>query len=376
VKTPGSICINWAQPDINQDDFYSLKECFDSNWISEGKKVEEFENYVAVHSNRKYCVAVNSGTSALVALLIALGISNTSEVIIPAMSFIAVPHSITILGALPVLADIDKVTGMITPETVLPCISERTLAVIGIDYSGFTNDWSGLADLCNESGIEFVVDAASSFLARNNGKPSGAFGHAAIFSFHGAKPITTGEGGAIVTDDEKLATLLRRIRNHGEVDGCKYFYDYLGSNFRMTDITASLGISQVSRKDRILNRRFQVIEYYLGNKLLKEMAFFGYNDPLLISNGLTFTILHESRHKIKESLLENGIDTRIMWPYNVDQFPVYKQYPTKKVGELKNAREFSQLCLSLPVHSGIDKKQVDCIANIIKDSISTISHRR
>jgi len=364
------IRIRWAQPSINQDDFHSLKECFDSNWLSQGKKVEEFENLVAHYSNRKYCVAVNSGSSALLILLIALGISNTSEVIIPAMSFIAVPTAITRLGALPVLADIDGVTGMITPETVLPCISEKTQAVISIDYSGFTNDWSKLAELCKKSGIPFIVDAASSFLATNHGKPAGSFGYAAIFSFQAAKPITTVEGGAIVTDDEKFASLLSRIRNHGELTGHKYFYDYLGSNFRMTDIAASIGISQINRKNKILSLRHRIIDYYLENKLLKEMAYSGYNDINLIPNGFTFTILHESRDKIKESLFFHGIDTRIMWPCCVDQQPVYQQYPTKKIGELKNSRQFSQLCLSLPLHSDIDKQQINYIADIIKDSIA------
>lgn len=371
MKAAENIRIRWAKSEIKPDDFFSLKDCFDSNWISQGKKVKEFERIIAIESNRKYCVAVNSGTSALVALLIALGVTSNSEVIIPAMSFIALPHAVTMLGALPVLADIDEVTGMIMPETVLPCISKKTSIVIGIDYTGFANDWRELTHLCEKSGCFLIVDAASSFLAGNNGGPAGSWGHAAIFSFHAAKSITTGEGGAIVTDDEDLAALLKRIRNYGEVDGRKYLYDHLGSNFRMTDIAASIGISQVKRKNQILNLRHQIINYYLENELLRDMAYIGYKSPNLISNGLTFTILHEARDKIKQSLWECGIETRIMWPYCVDQLPVYQlpQFPTRKVGELKNARRFSQRCLSLPLHSGIDKSQVDYITGIIKNLI-------
>jgi len=377
-KSGDNIRIHWAQSDINQEDFHSVKECFDSNWITQGEKVNEFENLVAIHSNRKYCVAVNSGTSALVALLIALGISNTSEVIIPAMSFIALPHAITMLGALPVLADLDEATGMITPDTVQPCISKKTLAVISIDYSGFASDWKELTELCEKFGIFLIVDAASSFLASNKGEPAGSWGHAAIFSFHAAKPITTGEGGAIVTDDENLAALLKRIRNYGEVEGRKYLYDHLGSNFRMTDIAASIGISQIKRKNQILNQRHQIINYYLENKLSRDMAYIGYKSPNLISNGLTFTILHEARDKVRQSLLECGIETRIMWPYCVDQLPVYQppQFPTRKIGELNNARRFTRRCLSLPVHSGVDKERVDYILHIISNLNSTITQRR
>jgi len=366
-----NIRIKWAQPSIDQDDYYSVKGCFDSNWLSQGEKVKEFENLVAIHSNRKYCAAVNSGSSALVALLIALGVSNTDEVIVPAMSFIAVPAAVSRLGAVPVLADIDYAAGMITAGTVSTCISEKTSAVIAIDYSGFANDWQELSELCQKASIPLIIDAASSFLAVNHGRIAGSWGHAAIFSFHSAKPITTAEGGAIVTDDDTLARRIGRIRNHGEVDDCKYYYDYLGSNFRMTDIAASIGISQMTKKDRILDQRRQVVEYYLENRLMREIAHPAYKSSDFISNGLTFTILHPARDKIKESLLEAGIDTRIMWPYCVHQQPLFRQYPVKKTGELNNALQFSQSCLSLPVHTGLDRKQVEYICEIVEKTIST-----
>lgn len=375
MKTRNKIIIQWSQPDVTESDFYSTQGCFNSRWLAQGERVEEFEKYVAIHSNRKYCVAVNSGSSALAALLIALGISNTSEVIIPAMSFIAVPAAVTRLGATPVLADIDDATGMITAGTVSTCISEKTAAVIAIDYSGFANDWQNLAGLCEQSGIPLIIDAASSFLAANNGKPSGSSGNAAIFSFHAAKPITTGEGGAVVTNDQTLAQRIGRIRNHGEMNDCKYYYDYLGSNFRMTDIAASIGISQMTKKEQILDHRRQIIEYYLENRLLRDIAHPAYKSAGFISNGLTFTILHPARDKIKESLLEAGIDTRIMWPHCVDQQPIYRQYPVKKTGELNNARQFSQSCLSLPVHTGIDRQQVDWICEIVQKTISTTPGR-
>ncbi|MDQ1351279.1 MAG: perosamine synthetase [Acidobacteriota bacterium] len=330
---------------------------------------------MAALANRRYCVAVNSGSSALIALLIALGISDTSEVIVPVMSFFAVPAAVTRVGAVPVLADIDNAAGMITVETVSPCFSEKTKAVIAIDYSGFTNDWQDLDRLCKDSGVPLIIDAASSFLAAANGKPAGSYGHAAIFSFHAAKPITTGEGGAIVTDDEELTMLLKKIRNHGEVDDCKYYYDYLGSNFRMTDIAASIGISQINKKDTILDHRRRIIDYYLENPLLREIAHPAYKSAGFISNGLTFTILHPARDKIREALLEAGIDTRIMWPYCVDQQPVYRQYPVKITGELNNARQFSQSSLSLPVHTGIDRQQVDQICEIVQKTISTTPGR-
>ena len=366
MKESSKFIIPWACPDICQDDFESLKDCFDSKWISQGKKVEEFEHCIATNSDRKFCVTVNSGSSALMSLLISLGVSSKSEVIIPAMSFIALPHIVTLLSALPVLADIDKSTGMITKETVLSCISERTSAVIAIDYSGFANDWSDLSEMCGKLGITLIIDCASSFLATNNGRPAGSFGDAAIFSFHSAKTITTGEGGAIVTDNENLASLLSQIRNHGEMHGNKYYYNSLGSNFRMTDIAASLGISQIRRKVQILKHRLQLISYYLENPILKELALTGYCNNNLVPNGFTFTILCRSRDKVRKKLFDFGIETRIMWPHCVDEQPVYQRYPIKKSGSINNAKHFSQSCLSLPLHSGISKNEIDYITNIIE----------
>ncbi|MEK6324000.1 MAG: DegT/DnrJ/EryC1/StrS family aminotransferase [Acidobacteriota bacterium] len=369
MKEKAKLKVSWANPDICSEDSDSLKECFDSHWISQGAKVEEFERLVALYSNRKYCVAVNSGSSALVCLLIALGVSNTCEIIIPAMSFIAVPFAVTMSGALPVLADISRDTGMIDAKTVLPCISTRTRAVIGIDYSGFANDWSDISSLCEDRGIILMIDAASSFLAHTNSTPAGSFGKAAIFSFHAAKPLTTGEGGAIVTDDENLALLLRQIRNHGETPGKKYSYDVFGGNYRLTDLAASLGISQIRRKEQILSNRRQVISYYLEKDALRNLALEAYKDSRFKSNGFTFTILSQYRERLRETLSRHGIETRVMWPYCVDHQPVYGQLPFRLIGEVNSARYFSGTCVSLPVHSGISKEEIDYIAQVIEETI-------
>lgn len=348
--------IAWAKPDLGDDDYRSLRSCFATNWISQGPQVRAFEERVASLAKRRHCVAVNSGTSALVAALLALGISPSADVVIPALSFIAVPHGITMLGAIPVLADVDRTTGMMTPETMAPCIGARTQAVIGIDYAGFAQDWSTVQAHCRTLGIPFIVDAASSFLATVAGSPAGSFGDLTVFSFHSAKTITTGEGGAIVTDDEELVSKLRQIRNHGELPGRKYIYDRLGGNFRMTDIAACLGLSQLTRMRQILEHRHRVIDAYLGNDKIRARAYCLHTDDNMVPNGFTFTVLlPQGRDALRRTLQVNGIETRIMWPVCVNEEPVYEQYPVKVVGNLDNAIQFSRSCLSLPVHCGLDK---------------------
>lgn len=365
-----SLKIAWSEPYIRENDFYALKSCFESKWISQGIKVREFEERVALCAGRKFCVAVNSGTSALICSLIALGVGLDSEVIIPAMSFIALPHAIHLVGAISVLADIDKKTGIITSETVRPCITEKTKAVIGIDYSGHTNDFSDLHDLCRQKEISFIADAASSFLATNNGVPAGSIGDAAIFSFHSAKPITTGEGGAIVTNNQEMYHAMQEIRNHGEIDGNKYVYHRLGCNFRMTDIAAALGISQIENSDFIVKKRRYVINKYLESQILRKHAYICFTDPAYVSNGFSFTVLINNRDTIQQSLHESGIETRSMWPLCVHEQPIYKKLKVKITGDYIGARSFSRTCLSLPVHCSLDDDAIKFIKEKFEEQIA------
>ncbi len=361
----------WARPDIGAEDFFALRESFESNWISQGPKVVEFESQIASLSRREYCVAVNSGTSALLALMTALNVPLGAEVVIPAMSFIAVPYAVSAVGATPVLADVDGEAGTITHETVLPCISARTSVVIGIDYCGFANDWERVASLCRERGVAFVVDSASSFLATRDGRPAGSYGDAAVFSFHAAKPFTTGEGGAVVTDDRGLASRLERVRNYGEALDRKYLYELPGGNYRMTDLAASVGLSQLRRADGILERRRRVVDEYLRHATAGGLALRSYRDDGAKTSGFTFTILCEQRDRVALGLAARGIETRSMWPLCVDEQPVYGGLPCKVVGEITQARSFSRRCLSLPVHSGVGEAEISYIVETLGELLST-----
>lgn len=356
-----SIHIAWSKPDLCDDDYRRLKSCFDTNWISQGQQVRAFEERVAALAQRRHCVAVNSGSSALTAALLAVGVSPEREVVIPALSFIAVPHSIIMLGAIPVFADVDRRTGMMTPETMAACISDKTDAVVGIDYAGFTQDWRPVHKYCRElrKPLPLIVDAASSFLAAIPGFPAGKFGDMTTYSFHTAKTITTGEGGAIVTDNKELALKLRQIRNHGELLDCKYSYDRLGGNFRMTDIAACLGLSQLDRLNQIAERRRQVMDAYLRNDTIRARAYCLHKNENTISNGFTFTVmLPRGRDALQQALQEYDVETRIMWPLSVNQETAYGRYPVKMADNLENARLFSRSCLSLPVHCGLKKTDI------------------
>jgi perosamine synthetase len=362
--------IYWSTPDLNDEDAEAVRAAVSSKWISQGSKVEDFENRVAQICNREFCVAVNSGGSALIAALTALGVQRGSEVIIPAMSFIAVPNAISFLGAIPVLAEIDFNTGMINSHSVKKLITKNTKGIIAIDYGGFCNDWSELSLTCIQFNIFLLVDSASSFLSKFNDTSAGSIGDAAILSFHAAKTITTGEGGAIITNNSEVAEKLREIRNYGEAKGHKYIYPQLGGNFRMTDILASIGISQVSRHEIILKKRLQIVNAYLSQPCVNKHAHPLHKNSAYKSNGWTFTIIVKNRDYIRDKLLESGVDTRIMWPIRIDDQPIYHRLPVVSNCIKEDTNRFSTSCLSLPVHTQMSVDDALYISNLVEQAVS------
>lgn len=350
--------VSWAQPSLALGDFTAARSCFDRKWIAQGEAVAALEAAVAHLSGRKFCVAVNSGSSAVIAALTALGVERGAEVVIPAMSFVAVPNAVTFLGAVPVLADLDPSSGMITAGSVEACLTAKTAAVVAIDYSGFANDWRKLQALCRRAGVAFVVDAASSFLATHAGKPAGCHGDLATFSFNYAKPITTCEGGAVVTDNAGIANRLRQIRNHGESAKHKYRWDMLGSNFRMTDPAAAFGLSQLRRREQILRARRAVIQRYMAGEQLRQLALPAYRDPVHQPNGFAFTVLLQNRDHVQRQLAKAGIATRVMWSPCVDEQPLYQKLPWRRNKRLEHTRTFSRSCLSLPLHGELRVRDV------------------
>ena len=358
--------IHWSGPDLTDGDYLQLKACFDAKWISQGPVVEAFEKEVASLSGCQYCVAVSSGASALIVALASLDVSAGDEVIIPAMSFIAVPYAVTLLGATPALADIEPETGMLTTDSVKARFSGKTKAVVGIDYAGFTRDWSDIHTLCKARNVSLLVDAASSFLASIDAKPSGSWGDASIFSFHTAKTITTGEGGAVVTNSQPLAQNARAVRNYGEIEGKKYRYGCLGGNFRMTDVAASLGISQLRHRAEKLKHRREIIRHYLRSGVIRDHALKYHRSSQHMPSGFTFTILCQSRDAVARELQDRGIETRIMWPLCVDEQPVYQKHPVVCSLPIDEARMFSRRCLSLPVHAAIGPDDLDYVVSILE----------
>lgn len=232
-----------------------------------GPNIERFEQLLAEYVGRRYAVVFNSGTSALHAALLAYNIGEGDEVIVPSFTFIATANAPLFVGAKPVFADIEEKTYGLDPGDIKRKITPKTKAIMPMHYGGCPCLIEELGEIAREHDLLLIEDAAESLGATVNGKKAGTYGDCAIFSFCANKIITTGEGGAVVTDSEEIREKLKLVRSHGRAEKANYFsstesmdYVALGYNFRMPDIIAALGIAQLKKIDKIIQMRRQNAE--------------------------------------------------------------------------------------------------------------------
>ena len=233
-----------------------------------GPEIEEFENEIKKYVGTDYCVTLNSGTSALHAVLLSYGIKNNDEVIVPSFSFVSTANSVLFVNAIPKFSDIEEDTFGLDPKILSKNISSKTKMVIPMDYGGLSCNMIDIQKICKENNLILVEDAAEALGSSINGKKTGSIADSSIFSFCGNKVLTTGEGGAVVTNSKKIYEKLKLIRSHGRIDTKNYFentefsnYETLGYNWRMSTITAALGISQIQKLDKLIKLRKENAKY-------------------------------------------------------------------------------------------------------------------
>lgn len=256
---------------ISDEDIDAVVEVLRSDWLTTGPKIAEFEQAFANFSGVREAVAVSSGTAALHAAMYALDIGPGDEVIVPTITFAASANSVVFQGGTPVFADVDAATLLVDPASVEACITPRTKAIIAVDYAGQPCDYDALRAIADRHGLALVDDACHALGGSYKGRPVGSLADLNTFSLHPVKPITTGEGGMITTDDIELARKMRLFRNHGittdhrqrEQQG-SWFYEMvdLGYNYRITDFQCALGLSQLSKLPDWVIRRQEIARRY------------------------------------------------------------------------------------------------------------------
>jgi dTDP-4-amino-4,6-dideoxygalactose transaminase len=264
--------LNVMQPWLGEDEVSALAEVIASGWIAQGPRVAAFETAFAATQQAHEAVAVSSCTTALHLALVVAGVGAGDDVVVPSFSFIATANAPTYVGARPVFADVDPVTGNITAATVAAVLTDRTRAVVAVDQAGVPVDLDELRRLCDPLGVVVVEDAACAAGSTYRGRPAGAGAEIAAWSFHPRKILTTGEGGMITTSRSDWAAHARRLREHSmsasaadrhaSVLAPPEQYDEIGFNFRMTDLQAAVGLVQLGKLHEVVTRRRQIAEVY------------------------------------------------------------------------------------------------------------------
>jgi len=370
--------IPYSTQDINDADVRAVIKTLRSGWLTQGPGVEQFEAALAKAAGTKYAVALNSGTAALHAAYFAAGVKKGDEVVVPALTFAATGNAALYLGAVPVFADIDTRTGNMSVTNTLKKINKKTKAIVPVDYAGRPADLSAFKKLARKHKLVFISDAAQSLGAMYHGKPAGCIADMSIYSFHPVKSITTGEGGAVVTDNPEYARLVKLFRSHGIIKDAAYLKNKkeggwymeqhsLGFNYRMPDINASLGGSQLKRLKSFIAKRAAAARRY--DKLLKNIPGLMLPPQDSAANRSAWHLYpvridQKKRRAVFDHLRAQGIGVQVHH-IPVHTHPYYRHLGYKK-GSCPNAEHFFESEISIPLFPAITVAQQKFVADTIQ----------
>ena len=337
-----------------------------TNALGAGPMVTQFEKKFAEFAGVKHAIAVNTGTAALHSAVVAAGIKQGDEVILPSFTFVATAEAIVMAGGKPVFVDIDPETYSLFPGEIEKNVTKKTKAVLPVDLYGFSVDSSPIRRIAAKHNLAFVEDAAQAHGATYAGKPVGVLADAACWSLYASKNITTGEGGVVTTDSDEISETVRLIRTHGEKD--KYASLMLGYNYRMSEIQAAIGLVQLTKLPTFVAKRRENAKRL--TKMLKssdrlklpeesdekQHSWYLYTARLKNATG-------NERNKILEELKNKGIGAEAYYTYPVHLMPYYREtYGEYRLPETEKA---ANQVFSLPIHPGVKETQVDYIGKTL-----------
>jgi perosamine synthetase len=352
-------------PLLGKEEKDAVMEVLDSGVLTNasyqgGKFVQQFERKLKAKVGAKHAIAVSSGTAALHTALVAYGIGAGDEVIVPAFTFEATANVVLACGARPVFADI-KEDYNIDPKDVKRKVRKKTKAIIPVDVYGYPADLDEVREIADRSSIKVIEDAAESLGATYHGRPAGKTDHAGCFSLYATKVITSGEGGAITTDDDKFADLARLVRNHGMREG--YDTRVLGFNYRMPEVLAAIASVQMDRLDGYIEARTKnaraltdLISHLQGTVDLRQRS----DDRSHVWYLYTLFIA-KKRDEVRQRLRARGVGATPYWELPVNKMPLYKELGFGKLA-LPMAESAAKHVLSLPVHPGLKSEEIEFVA--------------
>ena len=361
-----------SRPDITEREKQAVLAVLDSNFLSLGPKLKEFEEKMAAYTGTKYAVACNSGTSGLHMIVAALGIKDGDEVITTPFSFISSSNCMLFERAKPVFVDIDEKTYNMDAAQIEAKITERTKAILPVHVFGQPANMHDIRRIALKHGLFIIEDSCEAIGAEWNGKKVGTMSDAGVFAFYPNKQMTTGEGGIVVTNNENLAKLCYSLRNQGRgIDTQWLNHVRLGYNYRMNDISAALGIAQLERIDEIIAARQRVADSYVEKLKDVEGVILPKIDERVKMSWFVFVIRFEQwidRNLVMETLLDRGVGCR---PYftAIHLQPFYREMFRYKEGDFPVTEHVASGTLAIPFFNNITEEQIDIVVDEIRRAI-------
>ncbi len=374
--------IPYGRQKIDEDDIQAVVDVLRSDYLTTGPKIMEFEKMAADYVGAKYAVAIANGTAALHAACYAAGIGEGDEVITTPLTFAASANCVLYCGATPVFADVDLKTYNIDPEDIKRKITDKTKAIIAVHLAGQPCDMDAIHKIANEHDLIVIEDGAHALGAEYKGKKVGSLSDLTTFSFHPVKPITTAEGGMIVTNREELYKKMSLFRTHGitrdqnlmtKCEG-SWFYQqlFLGYNYRITDLQCALGCTQLKKLDGFLERRRELVQRYQQAFENCSNIVVPYQLPETKSGWHLYIVqvLNCDRRQVFESLRAKGIGV------NVHYIPVYYHPYYRENGYQNtccpNAEKLYEHFISLPLYVSLTDEEQDYIIQTIKEILENL----
>jgi len=348
------------EPWLGKEEIKEVTESIKNQWISGGPKLKEFQEKIAKLCGVKHAIGVCNGTQALYVGLKILGIDRGDEVIVPDFTFIASANAVVWTGAKPVLVDVDKKTFNIDPAKIEKAINKKTKAIMPVHIYGQSAKMPEICKIAKKHKLYVIEDAAQGIGVSYDGKPVGGFGDVGCLSFYADKILTTGEGGMVLTNDDELTKKCIILLNQGRTGRGWYIHDYMGYNFRLTDLQAGVGLGQLKKLPAIIKKRKRVEKLYRKYLANIPEVKFPYIDPHGFNVPFRIIILVENPQALLEFLDKEGIKT------NRSFYPIHLQPCYKVKGDFPNSIFAYERILRLPSGVTLTEREIRYVCEKIK----------
>ena len=364
--------IKFSKPNIFNSDLNLVKSTIKSGWLTHGKNTELFENNFKKFTKSKYALTVSSCTAALHLSCLGLGLKKGDEVIVPAMTHTATSHAVEYTGARAVFADVDLITGNIEPEEIQKKINKNTKAIIIVHMAGFACKIDKIEKICQHYKLKLIEDCAHSIGTKYKKRHVGNFGISGCFSFYPTKQITTGEGGMLITNDNKFFRKIKQLKAFGidkdinqRVKQGTYDVKSLGFNYRLTDFQSALGLRQLNNYKLNLQKRHLLAKKYIeGLGKIKEIVCMPYSQEC---SFFVFQIFcHKKRDELLKEFKKQKIGVSIHYATPLPSMSYYKKKYSYKMSDYTIAKNYADKNISLPIYPSLKLKELNKIVKVVK----------